>query len=94
MLIRNRKLLHEAMKKHPQLRGPVETWLALAEAAQWHSIIDARDIFPTADAIKGTPFTCFNLGGNKFRLIARISYQLQEIIIREVLTHAEYSRKY
>lgn len=94
MVVRNRKLILLATKRHPHLRGPAETWLALAENSQWRSIIDVRVIFPTADAIRGADLTCFNLGGNKFRLIARVSYQRQEIVIREVLTHAEYSRKY
>ena len=45
-------------------------------------------------AEKGTPFTCFNIAGNTFRLIAIVSYGRCEIVIEEVLTHAEYDKKY
>lgn len=49
---------------------------------------------PDADADKGTTFTCFNIGGNSFRLITVIDYALGLIVIHEVLTHSEYDKKY
>lgn len=36
----------------------------------------------------------FNIHGNHYRLITRIDYLRQKIYVREVLTHAEYTRKY
>ena len=66
----------------------------MTELATWHSIIDARRTFQTADTIKGTNLTCFNIGGNNFRLLAVISYDLQIVSIHELLTHTEYSEKY
>ena len=38
-----------------------------------------------------TTFTVFNIGGNKARLIAIIQYKFQQVVIHEVLTHAEYN---
>lgn len=35
-------------------------------------------------------FTVFDIGGNKFRLIAAIHYNRKKIYIRHVLTHIEY----
>ena len=32
----------------------------------------------------------FNIGGNNFRLIAEIFYSDQMVLVRYVLTHAEY----
>lgn len=94
MLIRNRKAIEQAVRKHAQLRKPIRRWVEIAERAQWQNIADARATCPTADAIKGTPFTCFNVGGNNFRLIAVVSYVRQEILVEAVLTHAEYSSKH
>ncbi len=34
----------------------------------------------------------FNIGGNKFRLIAAIHYNRKKLYIRHILTHAEYDR--
>ena len=94
MLVRNRKAVEQASRTHARLRKPVRQWLEVVEAAHWRSITDARATWPTTDAIKGTTLTCFNIGGNSFRLIAIVSYERQEIVIEEILTHAEYDRKY
>ena len=32
----------------------------------------------------------FDIGGNKFRLIARISFEKQKLYVLRVLTHKEY----
>jgi len=37
-------------------------------------------------------FIVFNIGGNKYRLIARIFYEDAVILIRHVLSHKEYDR--
>ena len=34
----------------------------------------------------------FDIGGNKYRLIAAIHYNRKKVYIRHVLTHAEYDR--
>jgi len=47
-----------------------------------------------AGAIRGTNLTCFNIGGGNFRLLTVISYDRQEIAIHELLTHAQYDKKY
>jgi mRNA interferase HigB len=49
--------------------------------------------YPHADGVRtrtsGT-LTVFNIGGNKYRLIARIRYDYQLVNVRRVLTHADY----
>jgi len=94
VLIRNLGEMQNAMRKHAAARKPLEQWLAVAQAGEWQNIIDARAVWPTTDLVKGTPYTCFNIGGNSFRLIAIVRYSRQEIAIHEVLTHPEYSKKY
>lgn len=36
--------------------------------------------------------TVFDIGGNKYRLIAAIHYNRRKVYIRHVLTHSEYDR--
>jgi len=36
--------------------------------------------------------TVFNVGGNKYRLITNIRYEGQQVYIKMVLTHGEYSK--
>ena len=35
-------------------------------------------------------YTVFNIGGNDFRLITEIFYRDQTVLLRDVLTYAEY----
>ena len=49
---------------------------------------DLRAVFPSADYVNG--LTVFNIGGNKYRLIAAIHYNRKKLYIRAVLTHEEY----
>jgi len=51
---------------------------------------DLRATFASADYVDG--LTVFNIGGNKYRLIAAIHYNRHKVFIRAVLTHAEYDR--
>lgn len=94
MLVSQIGATYEFCKKHPHAQQPLRRWKGLMETAQFDDILDLRRVIPTADAIKGTNLTCFNIGGNKYRLIVYISYPLQEAIVREMLTHEQYTRKY
>jgi len=35
-------------------------------------------------------YTVFDVGGNRFRIVAAIHYNRQSLFVRHVLTHAEY----
>ncbi len=94
MLIVGRASLEKFLRKHVAARAPTARWIDVAAAAEWRSIIDARESFRTADAIKGTGLTCFTIGGNSYRLLTIVSYEEQTVLIRELMTHAEYTRKY
>lgn len=82
------------LKQHAAARKPMQRWIEAVEAAQWQSIAEARRVLPTADLIKGTRLTCFNVGGNNYRLITVVSYELQQVTVIELMTHADYTKKY
>ncbi|MBS0351827.1 MAG: type II toxin-antitoxin system HigB family toxin [Proteobacteria bacterium] len=48
--------------------------------------------FNSVDFVNG--YTIFNIGGNNYRLITAIHYNAQHCYIREIWTHAEYSKTY
>jgi mRNA interferase HigB len=88
------KLLRKFWQRHPDAEGPLRNWYKVACAATWRSLQDARADYPHADGVEneqGETLTVFNIGGNKFRLVARIRYDYQLVNVRFVLTHAEYS---
>ena len=51
---------------------------------------DLRRVFASADYVDS--LTVFNIGGNKYRLVAAIHYNRRKVYIRAVLTHAQYDR--
>ena len=52
------------------------------------SFIELRQSFGSADMVG--KLTVFNIGGNKYRLIAAIQFDRGRVYIRHVLTHREY----
>ncbi len=94
MLILGLAAIEPFLKRNAGARGPMARWLELTAAGEWRDLVDVRRTLPTADAIKGTGLTCFNVGGNNYRLLTVISYRRQEVLIHELLTHAEYNKHY
>ena len=78
--------------EHPDAEIPLKAWRRLIRAAQYTSPHQARQDFPAADFL-GKGVTVFDIGGNRYRLVVTMRYDLQRVYIRHVLTHAEYERK-
>lgn len=75
-------------KQKPESLEPLLRWFHVVKAARWNSLADTKRDFPQTDYV--APFSVFNIGGNKYRLIATIKYRWQIVYVRHVLTHSEY----
>ena len=82
--------LIEFWTKHPDAQGPLEAWYRIMERGAFADFNTLRATFASADYLDG--LTVFNVGGNKYRLIAAIHYNRRKVFIRAVLTHEEYDR--
>ncbi len=91
MTVLGTDVLLEAMGKHADLRGPGASWLKIASAARWKSLVEVRKTWRDTDFID--PETCFNVKGNRYRLWALVNYGAQTIIITRIETHAQYGKK-
>lgn len=78
-------------KKHPAARKALAKWESVVTAAAWSNFAGLKATFGSADYVEGR--TVFNVGGNKYRLIAIVSYRTQRVAVEEVLTHEEYDRE-
>lgn len=58
-------------------------------ASEWRTPDDLTRTFPSADFVGR--LVVFNVGGNNYRVVARIEFALHKVFIRRVLTHAEYN---
>lgn len=87
------KPLREFWDRHPEAKEPLRQWYKTATATSWRSLKEVRQTYSHADGVeakRGETLTVFNIGGNKYRLIARIRYDYQLVNVRYVLTHEEY----
>jgi len=78
-------------EKHPRAEGPLNAWYVLARAAQWKNPGDVRAQFGSADFV-GDNRVVFDIGGNNYRVVVRISYRFKQVLIKFVGTHADYDR--
>lgn len=87
--------LREFWEKHADAEGPLKTWWRITcdPDTKWRHIHDVKTMLPGVDGFNlecGVPVVVFNIGGNKFRLVARIFYEYQRVYVKAVLTHREY----
>ena len=86
----SRKTLKDFARAHAGSETPLDAWYRVAKSAKWASIDDVRKTYPHADF--ASPYTIFNVKGNTYRLVVIIKYQYQLVLIKHVMTHAEYDK--
>ena len=80
-------------KRHPASRKPLQRFVTIALAALWPHFPAVKGTFATTDYAPATGTLVFDIGGNKYRLIARVDFEEQLLVIQAVLTHQEYNRE-
>lgn len=74
--------------RFPKAAEPLKRWANAVQASRWKNPSTLKADFVSADFVRD--LTVFNVGGNKFRLIAFIHYLRQIVYIKQILTHDEY----
>jgi mRNA interferase HigB len=90
MVIIARPILREFIFRYPLSSSVLNDWYAKTKKSNWAKFSDVKAVFNTVDAI-GNDRYVFDIGGNKFRLIAMIHFKSRTIFIRKILTHDEYN---
>lgn len=90
MRVISRRRLLEFAKKNADAYTPLDNWYRAALGAEWKSLNDVRQVFPSADIVGN--FTIFNIKGNNYRLIVSIDYERQLLYVKYILTHADYDK--
>lgn len=84
-----KRTLRVFWEREPAARAPLQAWYKIVEAAAWTGPSDIKATFRSADFIADNR-VIFNIGGNKFRLIAHVAYPYGRVLIKFVGTHREY----
>ncbi len=92
MRIISRKALREFADRHADAGASLDTWYRIVKGREYRSPHELRADFPSVSFL-GARRTVFNIGGNKYRLVADMRYDLGRVYVRHVLTHDEYDRR-
>lgn len=91
MIISNKLLLVDFVQKHSQAVKPLNKWATEVTSASWQSHNDLKSTFPSADYV-GNGRYVFNIGGNKYRIVAVVLFVNGVFELRFVGTHNEYDK--
>jgi len=67
----------------------IKTWISVTRNAQWANPMDVKADYGQADILQDGR-VIFDLGGNKFRLVAYVHYAYRTVYVRFIGTHAQY----
>jgi mRNA interferase HigB len=84
------KILRTFWEKHRDAEPPLRAWHTVARQGSFPDFATLKATFGSAD-MAGI-YTVFDIGGNKYRLVAHIHHNTQRLYVRWILTHKEYDQ--
>jgi mRNA interferase HigB len=84
------KTLRMFWEKHADAEQPLRAWYKVTQKARWKSFHDLKSTYRSASQYREC--YVFNVHGNHYRLIAKISPDWKYLFVCLVLTHPEYDR--
>lgn len=90
MRVISNKALTGFSSSHRDAHEPLQAWRLTIESRAFTSFTDIKTVFNAVDKVRD--FYVFDIGGNKYRIIAAIHFNHQKLYIREVFTHKEYDK--
>jgi mRNA interferase HigB len=90
MVVISKGVLNKYFYKNPWAAGCMLEWYDKVKKADWANFSELKQTFNTTDYAEG--FFIFDVGGNKYRIIARIIFRKRTVFIKFVGTHSDYDR--
>lgn len=92
MQILSLRTLRSFWERYPKAEVPLRAWYKIVSEAGWKNPAELKATFGTADFV-GDKRVVFDVGGNKYRIVARVVYDpFYRVMIKFVGTHEEYDR--
>ena len=83
--------LRDFWQRHADSEEALTAWYKLMTKSTFSTFADLKETFGSADLVQ-PDYVIFNIKGNHYRLITRISFSYKTVWIKHVFTHAEYDR--
>src|SRR6266704_1500213 len=84
-----KKTLREFWERFPDSEDALKAWHSEAETVTWQNPAEIKAQYRSASILKDSRVV-FNICGNKYRLVVKISYKNSIVLIRFIRTHKEY----
>jgi len=84
-----KRTIRRFWERHPHAETPLRVWFSQVNRAAWAGPADIKAAFGSADFV-GDNRVIFDIGGNKYRLVAHVSYGFSRVLVKFVGSHAEY----
>ncbi|MDD5036290.1 MAG: type II toxin-antitoxin system HigB family toxin [Methylococcaceae bacterium] len=88
MRVISNKILREFAALHPDAQAPLQHWRRALEKTFIPHFSALKAVFGSVDQVG--EWCVFNVGGNKYRLIAFVDDARQCCYVKHVLTHRDY----
>lgn len=92
MRLIGKEKLYKFCRKHADCKLWIENWIADISAANWESINDLKERYPSASILPKN-IIIFNVKGNNYRLSVQIAVKTRIVAIKWIGTHSEYDNK-
>jgi mRNA interferase HigB len=90
MRVISNKALSDFSAIHPGARDSLQAWRKIVESRDFIRFADLKSTFHATDKVGA--YYVFDVGGNKYRIVAAIHFDQQKLFVRHVFTHKEYDK--
>lgn len=90
MKIISNSALRAFAAEHRQAEAPLQGWRRVIEKNRFANWAELKAAFHAVDKVG--ELAVFDIGGNKYRLVAYIRFGKQIVYIKAVLTHRDYDK--
>jgi len=84
------KALTEFSAIHPAADEPMQAWRKVIESRIFVNFAEIKSAFNATDKVGN--YYVFDIGGNKYRIVAAIHFDHQKLYVRHTFTHKEYDK--
>jgi mRNA interferase HigB len=90
MQVISKRVLRDFWAQHHHAQTPLQTWHRVVSKARWAGPADVKAMFGSSVDFVGDNRIIFDIGGNKYRLVAHAAYPFGRVLIKFVGTHKDY----
>jgi mRNA interferase HigB len=91
MRVTSRAPINDFKKQYPDSTTSLDAWYEALTVNSFSDFMALKSAFGNKVDVVGKGYV-FDISGNKYRLAASIHFPSQRVFVREIMTHAEYSK--